>query len=223
MNPLLAIPSVRDIPDVTKWWPDIPYDKYIVRFKLHREAYMDIKEFFSLHTKYDTLIISADDLETPPDKVKMLLDDLTSLNFETISGYCNLDEGNPDTYAVQPLGACDYTKDRPNTAKGAWYSKNEKPIFPSNTGFLEVGFEGFCCQVITRKLFNQITLTGKNNEKVGNFDWVFAQECRKLGIPLMIDTNVKLYHRRQEQYEWVQKFKADTELQKHGNSYLIKN
>lgn len=222
MRPLFATPSVRDIPDVKKWWPQIPYDKYIVRFKMHREAYIDISDFFTNHTEYTHLIIVADDLEVPPEQLERLFHTMGYWNLQTVSGYCNLDETNHDTYAIQPLGSQDFTRDHPDTTGGRWYSKNKKPILPTDSPLLQIGHGGFCCQIITRELFDKIHLTGKNNEIVGNFDWNFSRECHELGVPLMVDTRVKLWHRRTEQYSWVAKFKANVELQEHGNAYLIK-
>ena len=219
---LLAIPSIRDIHEVQVWWHQIKHDKYIVKGKHHRNAYLDIKDYFTRHTEYDTLIISSDDLEITPTAVEMLLDDIRDNSLLTVSGYCNIDETQPDTYAVQPLHSQDFTRNGPDTTRGAWYSKAKKPVFPTDQRLLEVGFEGFCCQVITRKLFDMIDLTGPEPIK-GNFDWNFCRQCHDLKVPIIVDTEVKMYHRRFQQSNRVKEFTQNPATLDHGYSYLLKD
>lgn len=219
MNPLLAIPSIRDIPAIKKLWHTIPYDKFIVKYKSHKEAYKDIQNYFDLHHEYDTLILSSDDLEITPDAVEILLNDIEKESLLTVSGYCNVDDTSLDTYAVQPLGSQDFTREYPDTTFGAWYHKGAKPVFPTTNRFLQVGFEGFCCQVITRKLFDMIDLAG-TPEVMGNFDWNFCRQCHDMGVPVIVDTTVKLYHRRFEQMDRVVKFKGEATYD--GYNYLLK-
>ncbi len=221
INPLICIPSCRDIPAVKKLWHEIPYDKWIEKYKLHWPAYVGIKKFFSENTQYTHMIIYADDLEVTPTDIEILLNDVKRSGYETISGYCNIDESQPDTYAIQPMG-CDYSRDGPRVDKGAWYMKNEKPVLPTDKTIIEVGHSGFCCQIISRELFNKITIVGKNNEVRGNFDWQFSKECHKLGVPLLVDLRVKLWHRRKEQYDRVKEFKQDLKKQQEGYSFLLK-
>lgn len=219
MNPLIAIPSIRDIPAVKRLWHQIPYDKWIVKDKTHKEAYLDIEEYFEAHHEYDILIIAADDLEITPEGIEMLLDSLTTNSLLTVSGYCNVDESSPDTYAVQPIGSQDFTRDSPDTTFGAWYHKDRKPVFPTDSRLLRVGFEGFCCQVITRELFDMIDLAGPAEVR-GNFDWNFCKQLHSKQIPIIVDTGVKLYHRRFEQMDRVQGFLHKP--QENGYSYLLK-
>lgn len=221
MKPLIAIPSIRDIPQVKRWWHQIPHDKYIVKYKTHKDAYTDIRDYFEAHHEYDTLIISSDDLEITPTAIEMLLEDIELESLQTVSGYCNVDETSPDTYAVQPLGSQDFTREHPDTTFGAWYHKAEKPIFPTDEIFLRVGFEGFCCQVITRELFDKINLGGEPNV-TGNFDWNFCMQCKELGVPIIVDTRVKMYHWRFEQVNRVKEFQQTVETRFPGYSYLLK-
>ena len=167
------------------------------------------------------MVIQADDLEVEAFQLERLLESLQKYNYETISGYCNVDETHPNIYAIQPLGI-DITRKAPNTTFGSWYMKDKRPILPEDEEIIEVGHSGFPCQIITRELFNKVTITGKNDEVRGNFDWNFTKECHELGVPLMVDLSVQMWHRRFEQYDRVKEFKSDLELQKLGYTVLIK-
>lgn len=219
MNPLICIPSVRDIIEVKRLWHQLPYDKFIVKYKLHYQSYKDIKDFFFEHTEYDVMVIQADDLEVQVHHLERLLETLQKYNLETVSGYCNIDESQPDTYTLQPLGV-DFTREICTTF-GSYYMKDKKPILPMGEELLQVGHSGFPCQVITRELFNKITITGENDEIRSNFDFQFAKECHKLGVPLMVDLSVKMWHRRFEQYDRVKAWKENLKQQDMGYTVFI--
>ena len=217
INPLLFMPSPRDIPAVKRLWHILPHDKFIVKYTPQQKACTLGKEFFLKHNEYTHFIICCDDLEVTVDGVQQFLDDIIKYNYETISGICNIDETQPNTYAIQPLG-CDYSKPHPVVHKGAWYMKDEKPILPTGKDIIEVGYAGFPCQVISRKLMKQVSWVGASNG--GNFDWQFSKDCHKLGIPIMCDLRVKLWHRRQEQWARVREYK--TSGFPEGYSFLLK-
>ena len=200
---MLFMPSPRDIPDVKKLWHKLPYDKFIVKYKPQLESYTNGREFFLKHDEYTHLIICPDDLEIHGEGIEQLIEDVEKYDYQTISGICNIDESQMDTYAIQPLGSCNYKNNQVAVNYGAWYMKEKKPIIPENNIF-EVGHSGFCCQIISRELMKKVswrgaTRTGINME--GNFDWQFSRDCNKLGVPIMVDKRVFGYHRRTEQYD----------------------
>lgn len=204
------MPSPRDIPDVTKWWHLLPYHKYIVKYKQEHEAYREAQKFFLEHTEYTHFVICPDDLEIPPEQLSQLLFDMMVFDFQTISGYCNLDESMPSYYAIQPLG-CNFSLETPDMTFSSWYKEDKEPILPKED-LIEVGHSGFACQVISRELMEKIDW----HITSGNFDWAFSQQCDLLHIPLMVDTRVKLWHRRKEQHDRVH-------LIRNGYSYLVKS
>ena len=119
-----------------------------------------------------------------------------------------------------PLG-CNYQLVGPRADYGAWYMKDKKPILPTDVELLEVGHCGFVCQIITRELFDRVSIIGKNNECRGNFDWQFCKECDELGVPLMVDLSVNMWHRRMDQYDRVKEFKQSMSLQQCGYTEWI--
>ena len=194
MNPLLFIPSPRDIPAVKKLWRLLPYDKFIVKYKPQIEAYREAKKFFLTHKEYTHIVLCPDDLEIDPIGLNMLLEDANS--YEIISGYCNLDESHPDIFALQPTGI-DYSPDKPRCNYGAWYMKNKNPKLPTDSRYFAVGHSGCACCVISRRLFKQLSFHGANG--TGWYDWQISKDCYSLGVPLMIDLGVFFWHRRSEQ------------------------
>ena len=221
INPLIFIPSPRDIPDVMKWWPKIPYDKFIVKYKPQLVAYMEGRAYFKIHPEYTHFIICPDDLEVPPDKLEILIDDVKCSGYRTIAGYCNIDESQPETYAIQPMGL-DYTRDHPMVRKGSWYMKDEKPILPKGVDIIQVGHAGFPCQVIERELFMKVKWVGFSGNFMQNFDWQFSKDCHELKVPIYVDLRVKLWHRRAEQYHQAKAVRVDA-YSKPGHSFLMKS
>jgi len=171
------------------------------------------------HDEYTHFILCPDDLEVNPTNLEILLNDVKCRDIETISGICNIDESQPHTYAIHPLGV-DLTSEKPPVTYGSYYMRDKKPILP-DTVFLEVGASGFACQVISRGLMEKLSWIGANNGGTGNFDWQFSKDCHKLGIPIMADLRVKLWHRRQEQWDRVQEFKTNP-IKPEGYSFLLK-
>lgn len=198
IKPLLFMPSPRNIPDVVKWWDKIPHDKIIEKYRQPLDAYTNAKNYFLENKQYTHLVICPDDLEVTPNAIEQLITDVKTYGYDVICGICNIDETQPDTYAVQPLNQQIFTNDHPNCCYGQWYMLDKEPILPKNC-IIQVGFAGFPCEMISRRVLEQVSLEGASNGKQGNFDWNFTRECTKMGIPIMCDTNINLYHRRFEQ------------------------
>lgn len=196
MNPLIFIPSPRDIPAVKKRWHEIPYDKFIVKYRPQIDAYTEGREFFLNHEEYTHLIMAPDDLEITKEGIEQLIEDVEKYDFKIISGICNIDESQRYVYAIQPIG-CDFSRPVP-THKGSWYSQYDKPVLPVDDIF-QVGHSGFCCEIIERSVMEKVSWVGSTNDKKGNFDWQFSHDVTDMNIPIMVDKRVNLYHRRFEQ------------------------
>lgn len=215
------MPSPRNIPDVIKWWDQIPYDKLIEKYRMPLDAYTNAKNYFLEHKQYTHLVICPDDLEVTPDAIEQLIDDVEFFGFDVIAGMCNIDETQPDTYAIQPIGSQVYTNNHPDCTFGSWYHKEDKPILPKKD-IIQVGFAGFTCEMISRRVLEKVSLEGASNGKQGNFDWNFTRECHELGVPIMVDTRVLLYHRRLEQSKQAKAFKNRAIHIDEGESILLK-
>lgn len=220
-NPILFIPSPRDIPEVKKWWPLLPYDKFIVKYTPQLSAYTQGKVFFLSHPEYSHLVMMPDDLEVPPDKLEQLRDRMQFHKLKVISGISNIDEDRPDMWTAQPLG-CNFELDHPPSH--LWYNRENSKHFSAKLtteGMMQVGHVGFSCEIIERSVFEKVSWMGSSTQKSGNFDWQFSHDCKDLGVEIWVDTTVKLWHRRKQQWAEAKKIKHTTgEL---GYSYLLKD
>lgn len=219
IKPLLFMPSPRDIPSVKKLWHVLPYDKFIVKYKRQLEAYTEGKEFFMNNLEYTHFVLCPDDLEVHPIDLEILLKNIAEHEYETISGICNIDESQENTFAIHPLGV-NIELEKPPVQKGQYFMLNEKPFLPQNQ-IIQVGATGFPCQIISRDLMSKISWKGATNGGLGNFDWQFSKDCTKLGVPIMANTEVYMYHRRFEQSERVMEFVRNPKLQRHGYSVFL--
>ena len=184
-------------------------------------AYSEGRNFFVSHPEYTHFIIIPDDLEVPPESLKILVDDMQFQNLKVISGICNIDEDRPEMYAIQPLG-CNFNL--PGPPSHMWYNKENRKHFaqklPDVEGMLQVGHSGFCCEIIERELFLKVSWIGADVNHVSNFDWQFSHDCKDLGVEIWVDTNVKLWHRRNQQRQEARRVKVDSSI--NGFTQLLK-
>ncbi len=217
MKPLIFCPSPRDIPQVKRQWHQLPYDKFIVKYKPQLEAYTEGREFFLKHN-YTHFIMCPDDLVVTKENLEKLIKNVKNPGYETIAGICNIDETQMDTYAVKPLGI-DMTRQNPDTTFGSWYMKDKKPILPQNE-IIQVSHAGFPLQIISRELMEKVSWVGSTTDKKGNFDWQFSKDCHKLGVPIYCDTSVNSLHLRHLAWEQVRKYKESGFPE--GYSFLLR-
>jgi len=207
MNPLLFLPSPRDIPQVKRQWYEIKYDKFIVKYKPEIIAYNEAQYFLYKHKEYTHIIVCSDDIEVYHRNIQQLIDDVEEHGYETISGIMNLDESHLNTYAMQ--NDCDFTKEI-TTGKGSWIEFEDLP----KEDIFRVDHSGFQCQIMERNIF----LLPEFEE--GYLDWQLSRICKKIKVPIMVDQRVSLYHRRNEQKDMVKKVKKG---EIDGYSYWIQD
>lgn len=207
MNPLLFIPSVREIPEVIESWNILPYDKYIVRMKLEAPAYQDGRDFFLSHPEYTHLVICPDDLVIDHDAFESLKRNVDEYNLSNLSGVSNLDEESPNVYCCKPLGV-----DISQVCQGSfYYTCNYSHVKPNSllpTEIFQAGFSGFSTQFIERELMEKISFEGGCEEGKGCMDLKFAYELNDLEIPIMIDPNSFFVHLRNKYKTDVKAWKA---------------
>ncbi len=182
------------------------------------DAKQSAKKFFINNTGYTHLAVMPDDLEVRPENIMQLINDIKDGGYQVIGGMCNIDESQPTVYNIQPLGS-NYETPGPPTCKGSWYSDNDKPVLTGKDIF-EVGFNGFALMFIERSVMEQLSFTGATDGGESNFDWNVCRQCHKLGIPIMTDKRVSMYHRRFEQYDEAKAFKKGILHKNEGYEYL---
>jgi hypothetical protein len=198
-NPLIFVPSVRDIKQVWDALAELPYDKLVIKMKRQNVAYPEAKEWFLNHEEYTHLVICPDDLVLDYDTFMILARDVKEYEFSNLCGICNLEEGTPDTYTPKALGI-DYSD---NTASSYW----TKETIPDE--IFEVGFTGSACQFIERDLVKLLSFTGYCENGQGCFDAQFAKEMTDMKRAILVQPEALFWHMRKEQYkevrEWLKK------------------
>jgi hypothetical protein len=199
MKLLLFMPSPRDIPQVKQHWVSLPHDKLIEKYKTQIDAYSDAKKFFLKHVEYTHLCVCPDDLEITPVVLKVLVDDVTRYDYPVVSGYCPLQENQPDIYNLQMEIYLDETA--PRKPKGHWIEKEQMEEMPR---FFEVKHAGFGCTIIRRDAFEKCRFTSTQfpdgATHGGNFDYAFCQDMFRNKIPIIVDKSCWFQHWRLLQY-----------------------
>lgn len=181
------------------------------------DAYQDARKYFLDHTEYTHLVVCPDDLEVTQPALDQLVADIEKYRLPVISGMCNMDENQPETYNIQALGIS-YEENHPPMYKHSWIKKD---VLPKDMIF-EVGFAGFGCEFIERDIMESVSFRGAADDGQSNMDWQFTRECVNLGYKIFVDQRVNLWHRRTEQWAEAKAFKAGKIHVNEGHEIFIK-
>jgi len=206
MKPLLFMPSPRRIQEVTDSWGYLPYDKFIVKNRLEKEAYQNGRDFFLDTKEYTHLVICPDDVIIDYDSMEILRRDVEEYNFNNICGVGMVDEQS-NTYCCKPLGV-------PFDARGVgsyYYKPNDKlregcKILPDE--ITQVGYTGFMIQWLSRDLVKKLSFDGGCEDGKGCMDVKMSMEMKKLNIPYIVEPHAYFTHLRNAQKnevkEWME-------------------
>lgn len=199
MNPLIALPSPRDLPTIKEAIDRInEYDKLWVKYSPEHITYPIIREQFLKHTEYTHLVICPDDLLIDDkNKLELLLKDARQLGDQVIvSGYCNVDTSENSKYA----NVTQY--DVSNARQGRtyqWFTLRQLEENKTEDFLIEVKFSGFALMVIPRQAIEQIPF--RNDSSTGQFDYLgccvdvmFCNDAISKGYKIYVDTRVRLQH-----------------------------
>lgn len=209
MKLLIGVPSPRNIKEVQEHWDTWDHDVLIVKNKPQIDAYTRLRNEFIRNIDYTHFCLIPDDLVVPKEKLELLWRLVESHDYPVVSGYCNIDESQLNVYNLQ----LDITDNDHPSADG-WLNKN---MIPVDDEVFELGFSGFPCMIIRRDVMMNVSWLGAGNIGLGSFDWKFCQDCKRLGIPVRVARDCKLYHMRFAQLEEVKKFKKNA---KPDDGYL---
>jgi hypothetical protein len=223
INPLLASPSPRNIPDVlTAFNVCNYYDHYYVK---HQEpeasAYKKIRNFFLEHTEYTHLILWSDDLVAWPDDIFRIVNRAEEFNFDVIAGLCNVDRTDYYHYFACSFKPHHINRDKRDLSfihksqiydikPGATHAFDEWLLLPQyqKDPFVRVNWLGFSMPCIKRQIIeaiefhddgyymiNEITKQAAKVDGLGCcMDTAFSWECIQNEIPLMIDVRIVMDH-----------------------------
>jgi len=196
-NPLVALPSPRDIPEVKdavelclsgldkvwfKYWPQ------------STEPYKHIREYFLCRTQYTHLIILPDDLVVNPIGVtKLLLSVYENVNkYTVLMGNCQVVYGSI-LFAI--------THNLPSLKRQGreyhWWTLND--IETAQGRIVAVRHCGTPFAILARKVVERVSFDNdkawNNDDYVGfSEDVVLSHELSDLHIPLHVDTSVIFEH-----------------------------
>lgn len=188
-RPLICIPSPRDIPDFLESIKLLQYDKILAKYMPQPQAYNKLRNYFLERTEYDPMILFADDLIVYIQGIEELLQYQRVHPEDVISGICNFDMyHNIDKYCFRAIGDMGYypRKHFIEEYLETWKPKEKAP------GLYCVEFNGFACIVISRRIVELVPFRFDNNG--GGVDQNFADDCRALGIDVLVNIHVQFKH-----------------------------
>ena len=201
---LVAIPSPRDIKEVTENWTTYDYDCIVVKYALQHEAYKHLREYFLEHEEYTHFCIMPDDLVVTSEQLNDLWECATiEDNYPVLSGICPVDEDETRPKGI-PLAIQrvipKQTRDSDETRSPRdWVY--QKDLYPCDS-IIKVEHAGFPCMIIRRDIMEIVSWRGSTKIGLnleGNYDWQFSQDCKRNGIPIHVMPYVYLKHLRNTQ------------------------
>lgn len=182
MKVLVACPSPRDIPEFLEAINAVKEDRFFAKYMPEKFAYDTIYDVFSTHKEYGWLVIWPDDLVVRPDQFEQLMAD--SKTYPVIGGYFNRNWQDRSLMSV--------VVNHPNHK---WRTEQEIQEYVKAKGgnpIIKVEQDYFGCTFIHRDVLTKIG--GFRGVPNSSFDYGFSLDCMKHGIPMHIDTRVKLVH-----------------------------
>lgn len=214
-NPLIVIPSPREIPAVIETINILPYDRLWIKHYPATAAYEIVEEEFRKHKEYTHMIQIPDDLIVPLDKLQILIEDTLNMptkyrNKSVVTGYCSI-----NATGMLPISNVSLflpkIKERAIGAPRPYETYQfinmegirslEKKYFTDfNPHLFQCKFNGFAAWIIPRKVKEKYTIrndspTGKDPEGCCR-DVMASYDLHDLGIPIFTDQRVELKHLR---------------------------
>lgn len=191
INPLICIPSPRNIPLVKEALDEIKYDKLWFKDNFDElQVYQVMREYFLEHKGYTHFVIVPDDLYIDPDSIDILINDIKKRDFAVLSGICNF---NCDAWETYDIDLC---IDWANAAGREYMLANEIPKFDYYSpqgklkGIKKVAFAGFPITFIRRDIVAKIPF-GSTGKGIDSF---FSVELMKRKIDQYVDFDARNIH-----------------------------
>lgn len=197
INPLIVVPSPRNIGVVKECLDLLPYDKLWMKENFDEvEAYTILRNYFLEHKEYTHFVIIPDDLMVPVSAFNKLLADVKKKDYAVISGICN--------FNCETLG----TTDKPgsydrmlavdaNHQNGTKYLLEHEIPHPNHyvksgqlSGIKRVSFSGFAVAFIRRDVIEKISFDTKGR----GLDSAFSHKLLLNKIDQYIDFDAESLH-----------------------------
>jgi hypothetical protein len=214
LNPLLGIPSPRDITTFKEHIDALKADKLWCKYYKELEAYQRIRKYFLSHPDYTHLIICPDDLIVKPYDLTRLIHGLNRYSHPILSGMCNLDskEETKSLVNITPLKHVPHAE--PYLRRYVWMSTKSKRMRKGE--IFQVGYAGFGLFAIRRDIVEKIPF---RHDGICCIDTFFCWDCKQANIPIFVDPKINMLHLKVADGEY-QDYHVDT---KKAFTYLDKS
>lgn len=198
IQPLLAIISARDIPEVKEKIDAITcIDKVWFKYMSLKENLKRVEDYFLQHTEYTHLILNSDDGAPTNEQIAMLIGDIKEYDFPVISGCCCIDKLLNDMHlniTVDAVSNVETEKD--------WQCLDYRLLpstFANQNSIIKVWFQGAAACCIRRDILERVRLVypennGNTREWLKYGDLGFSSKCEKLGISQYVDLRCYFDH-----------------------------
>lgn len=204
---MIVIPSPREIPDFKEHMDKINYDKLWVKYHYPEiVAYKKIRYEFLNKDYYTHMVIVPDDLLITQDKLDILLEDYNHIRDAEdtiITGYCNVDTTRfKDCANVTISRTSSYRHNRIYS----WITLQDMEDFKNNVTrpdiqesyLMHVGFAGFACMVIPRKIIQHRHFRNDSTDGEESSgcccDIMFCNDVLDEGYRILCDIRCRFYH-----------------------------
>jgi len=199
INPLLFYMNTSDYEEINRKLELIPCSKFITNYLPYPFPHDLARDFFLEHTEFSHLIVMPQDLEPPtPEEFKQLMQIVHLGDYDVLSCVCNVERpGHKDFYKwaiCKELPSLDKTKRKYN-----WFPSTDEKL-----GVVKVEFQGMVFAVIARRIIERKMIDGEyvfkgtmhrdNNQFSAAPDLTFCHACKKLGIDIHANTDIRLKH-----------------------------
>lgn len=226
INPLIFIPSPRDLPVFLEATAKINCDKLWLKYYNQEDAYRMARDWFLPNKQYTHLVILPDDLIITQENFDILSKGAEI--FDTISGWCRNTirftefwKGDPETeeQADSSFSTSSLPPDPPYTGTYEGYHftslKTVQELIDFGVTYIGVKFSGFPLQFMSRKIVEQIPFRTSLGCCV---DSCLALDLDKLGFKQFVDVRVRTTHiQTKMEILKVDKAKPDIILEKRKN------
>ena len=199
-NPLIFVPSPRNIQKFNESTANIKADKLWIKFYPEEHAYQVARDYFLEHNQYTHLVVLPDDLLITPTDFYTLRDDAET--YDVISGWCRNTirltpywKGEQETEDMAESNISFHLP--PNPPAQGTYGRYRFISIPfidvlkeTNQNIVEVKYAGFPLTFISRNIVEQVPFRRQDC----CVDSCFAIDLDKKGIKQYSDLRVRTIH-----------------------------
>ena len=192
INPLICLPSPRDIPVVKEALDEIKdYDKLWMKYFYDElKAYELMRNYFLEHKEYTHLAIMPDDLFLDPESFYKLIEDLKKRDYPVLSGIANFNCDKFETYDIDLAIDYNHSNGREHLMANEIPNREYYAKAGTNKGIKKVAFAGFPLTFIRRDVVEKIPFRSLGR----GIDTSFCVDCLRNRVDQYVDFDARSLH-----------------------------